>query len=129
MSKKPAAATKMPWFRLYHSALDNNRLRLLAFEDRWHYIALLCCKRRGMLDADQPGDLTRRMVASALGIQVRELEEVARRLMEVGLIDDVTLQPLGWDEHQFKSDWDSTTAARQARYRARHASESADDPF
>ena len=35
---------KMPWFRLYHRMIDDEKLRLLAFEDRWHFVAPTTCK-------------------------------------------------------------------------------------
>ena len=104
-----------PWFRLYSEAVDDEKLRLLAFEDRWHYIALLCCKNNGILDDVSP--LMRRKVAVKLGLDLRELDEVARRLSEVGLIDQETFQPIAWDRRQFKSDKDETAAARQKRFR------------
>lgn len=79
------------WFRMYAEAVDDEKLRLLAFEDRWHFVALLCCKAQGLLDGTDV--LTRRKVAVKLGLDSRELEEVARRLAEVGLIDAETLEP------------------------------------
>jgi len=94
----------LPWFRMYSTSMDDKRLRLLAFEDRWHYVALLCCKCSGLLDDETNPDLFRRKIAVSLGIQVRELEEVARRLAEVELIDKNTLQPVDWDELQYQSD-------------------------
>jgi len=102
------------WFRLYGEAVDDEKLRLLAFEDRWHFIAILCCKAQGILD--QVDDLMRRKVAVKLGLAARELDEVARRLEEVGLIDAATLQPKAWDKRQFKSD-DSTERVRAHRER------------
>lgn len=39
-----------PWLRLYTEAVDDEKLRLLAFEDRWHFIAILCCKGKGIID-------------------------------------------------------------------------------
>lgn len=82
---------QIKWLRLYAEAVDDEKLRLLAFEDRWHFVALLCCKAQGLLD---PGDpLMRRKVAVKLGLAIRELEEAARRLEEVGLVDAETLQP------------------------------------
>jgi len=48
-----------------------------------------------------------------LGVQVRELEEIGRRLQEVGLIDE-SLSPVAWDELQFKSD---NSAERVKKYR------------
>jgi hypothetical protein len=109
---------KITWFRLYAEAVDDEKLRLLAFEDRWHYIAILCCKGQGILDEGNTSLLWRK-VAVKLGVQVRELEEIARRLAEVDLIDQDTLQPLGWDKRQFISDRDPTAAERQRRKRER----------
>jgi hypothetical protein len=55
-----------------------------------------------------------RMIAIKLGIQVLDLEEVKRRLMDVGLIDDL-FQPVGWSKHQYLSD---TSAERVRKHRA-----------
>ena len=107
----------LPWFRTYTRLIDDEKLKLLAFEDRWHFMAILCCKGQGILD--NPGELMRRKVSVKLGLAVRELDEVARRLSEVGLIDADTLQPLAWDKLQFVSDSDPTRNERQARYRER----------
>lgn len=92
----------LPWFRLYSRMVDDDKLRLLAFEDRWHFVALLCLKAEGLLD-EASGDLRTRRIAVKLGVQVRELDEIGRRLSEVGLVDDA-LNPLAWDDLQFKSD-------------------------
>lgn len=100
------------WFRMYAEAVDDEKLRLLAFEDRWHFVALLCCKAQGLLDGTDV--LTRRKVAVKLGLDSRELEEIARRLAEVGLIDASSLQPMAWDRRQFKSD-DSKERVRAYR--------------
>lgn len=91
-----------PWFRFYNEAIDDEKLRLLAYEDRWHFVALLCCKNLGILDENN--DLMRRKVAVKLGLTVREAEEVIRRLAEVQLVDQGTWQPLAWEKRQFKSD-------------------------
>jgi hypothetical protein len=108
------ASVKLPWFRMYTEAVDDEKLSLLAFEDRWHFIALLCCKGQGILDAG--GTLLMRKVAVKLGITVATLEEVARRLGEVELIDPATLQPTAWDDRQFRSD-SSTDRVRAYRER------------
>jgi hypothetical protein len=106
-----------PWFRLYSEAVDDEKLRLLAFEDRWHFIALLCCKNNGILDtSDTDAGLMRRKVAVKLGLDLRELGEVARRLAAVGLINEESLQPIKWNDRQFKSD---TSAERTRAYRDR----------
>ena len=107
-----------PWFRTYTEMIDDEKLRLLAFEDRWHFMALLCCKGAELLDAGDPPELMRRKVALKLGLSTRELEEVARRLSEVGLIHFETFQPLAWDARQFKSD-SSTGRVRKHRNKAK----------
>ncbi len=101
----------LPWLRLYTDTIDNEKLRLLAFEDRWHYIAFLCLKQQGILDSKDK--LKERMIAIKLGVQIRELEEIKRRLLEVDLLDS-NYQPIGWGKHQFISD-SSTNRVRKYR--------------
>jgi len=105
---------KLPWFRLYTETVDDEKLRLLAFEDRWHFIALLCCKGSGLLDSNDP--LLRRKLSVKMGLATRELDEVVRRLSEVGLIDFDTLQPISWNSRQMMSD---SSTARVKAYRER----------
>ena len=105
---------ELPWFRLYTDAVDNVKLRMLAFEDRWHYVAICCLKRSGLLDKHDQQNYTR-MIAIKLGLQLSDLDEVKRRLMEVDLIDE-SFSPIGWSDRQFESD-SSTERVRQ--YRAR----------
>ncbi len=99
------------WFRMYAEAVDDEKLRLLAFEDRWHFVALLCLKAMGTLDNDAP-HLERR-IALKLGIQLPQLDEVKRRLLDVSLIDE-NWQPLKWSARQFESD---ISTARVQRHR------------
>jgi hypothetical protein len=103
----------MQWFRYYSDAVDNYKLRLISYEDRWHYTAILCCKSQGLLDGKRP-DFVKRAVSMKLGLRVTELDEVARRLSEVGLIEEKNLQPIGWNERQFVSD-NSTPRSRKSR--------------
>jgi hypothetical protein len=105
----------MKWFRLYAEAVDDEKLRLLAFEDRWHFVALLCLKASGVLD-ENSGEMLRRKVAIKLGLSLAELDSVAKRLADIKLIDRKTLQPLAWDERQFASD---TSRERTRAYRER----------
>ncbi|HEU4342167.1 MAG TPA: hypothetical protein VFU31_11400 [Candidatus Binatia bacterium] len=106
----------LPWFRLYLRMIDDEKIRLLAFEDRWHFVALCCLKGDGLID-EPDSELKRRKIAVKLGVQVRELEEIARRIREVGLIDE-NLCPVAWDELQFKSD---SSTERVRAYRAKHS--------
>lgn len=102
----------LQWFRLYHRIVDDEKLRLLAFEDRWHFVALCCLKADGLLDT--PNDnLRSRKIAVKLGVQLRELDEIGRRLQEVDLVDE-NLSPVAWDELQYKSD---SSQERVKRYR------------
>ena len=112
----------MQWFRLYAGIVDDEKLRLLAFEDRWHYVALLALKCDGILDKGLDRAMLNWQVAVKLGVQLRELEAVANRLEEVGLIDAETFQPLAWDRRQFKSDR-STVRVREFRERKKRAAE------
>lgn len=100
--------------------VDDAKLKLLAFEDRWHYVAILCCKTQGLLDSTKP-ELLDRSVAAKLGVGLREAAEIQRRLVEVDLID-AQWQPLGWDRRQFRSD---NVTERVRRHRA---SKSGDAP-
>ncbi len=103
----------LPWFRMYTEAVDDAKLGLLAFEDRWHFFALLCCKGQGLIDGSP---LMRRKLSVKLGLDIRTLEEVARRLAEVGLINADTMEPIAWEKRQMQSD---SSAARVAAYRER----------
>lgn len=111
----------LPWFRLYHRTIDDDKLRLLAFEDRWHFIALCCLKAAGLLDEPE-SDIRTRRIAVKMGVQVRELDEIGRRLREVGLVDDA-LCPVSWDELQQRSD---SSAERVKKHRENKRKESAE---
>lgn len=108
-----------PWIRLWCKEVDDPRMRLLAFEDRYHYIALKCLKGQGHLEFGGDQALFVRKVAVRIGVQVRELDEIARRLSEVGLIDRETFQPLSWDQEQAPYAADPTAAERKRRQRSR----------
>lgn len=110
---------KMPWLRLYTEIIDDEKLGLLAFEDRWHYVALLCLKGKGVLDEEADPELLMRKVAYKLGLTCSETEKVAARLAKMGLIDADTFQPLSWDNRQYESDFENTNAERQKRFRER----------
>src|SRR5690606_26992382 len=87
---------------------------LLSFEDRWHFIAVLCLKSKGILDDGAP-HLERR-VAVKLGLQIEDAGEAKRRLMDVGLIDE-KWQPLAWGKRQYVSD--HSGAERMKRHRSK----------
>ncbi|UTA55181.1 hypothetical protein L3D22_04930 [Lysobacter soli] len=116
-----ASRQPLPWLRLYCEIVDDPKLRLLAFEDRWHFVALLALKRGGILDGPVDDELRRRMVAVKLGLQGRELEAVAKRLAEVGLIDAESFQPLAWERRQAPSDSSRDRTKNWRQRRARHS--------
>jgi len=99
-----------PWFRFYSEAVDDEKLKLLAFEDRWHFVALCCLKCSGVLDA---GKHLERKIAVKLGLSLSELDMVKKRLLDVDLIDK-NFQPLAWDKRQYRSD-KSTERVRKYR--------------
>lgn len=92
---------KFKWFRTYADIVDNAKLRLLAFEDRWHFVALCALKCDGLLE-DETDPLLQRKIALKLGVQLRELDEIKRRLMEVGLIEE-NFHPAKWEMRQHRS--------------------------
>lgn len=94
-------AQSNPWFRLYNEIIDDKKIRLLAFEDRWHFVALLCMKNSG--DLDRKKSLLDQIVSVGLGVHGADLVSIKKRLTEVGLIDS-NWQPLAWNVRQFKSD-------------------------
>jgi hypothetical protein len=109
-----------PWFRLYSEIIDDEKLLLLAFQDRWHFVALLALKNRGVLDENE-GEMLHRKLCVKLGLHKAELEELGKRLSDVGLIDRATFQPLAWDDRQFRSDG-STERVRKYRERMKRFS-------
>lgn len=111
--------SRLPWFRLYSRIVDDKKIKLLAFEDRWHFVALCCLKCAGDLD-EQDDDLLARTVAVGLGVQLAELDEIKRRLASVKLIDE-RFNPVAWDDLQFQSDG---SAKRMREYRKRKKEQS-----
>ena len=108
----------MSWWRAYAEMVDDEKLRLLAFEDRWHFVAICCLKCSGLLD-EPYSELKIRKVSVKLGLRLPELDEVKRRLMEVGLVDD-ELNPIAWKNRQFVSDLkDPSASERMRRFRQR----------
>lgn len=101
----------MQWFRVHNDIINNPKLRMLAFEDRWHYVALLALKSSGLLDKED--HLFRKKIAISLGVDTITLEEIERRLQDVGLIGE-NFQPSGWDARQYVSD-SSTERVRKHR--------------
>jgi len=110
----------LPWFRMWAEAVDDEKLRLLAFEDRWHFVALLCLKAQGVLDERNPA-LRRQKICIKLGLDSLELETVMKRLVTVGLVTSKG-QPVNWGKRQFQSD-SSTNRVRAFRERSRNVSE------
>lgn len=125
MSQRPLSAVtinpNLPWFRFYKDAVDDAKLRLLNAEDRWYFVAILCCKAQGLLDKDADLARVRRAIAIKLGVDGAALDEIERRLVAEGLVQERTLQPLAWDKRQYRSDADPTNAQRQSRHRAKRS--------
>lgn len=110
------------WFRVHNDILDNPKLILIAESDRWRYLGLLSLKSQGVLDQFD-GDKLDRVVAAKLRLTPAEWAETKRRLQEENLIDDI-IQPVGWEDRQFKSD---SAAERMRRYRERKKAEKEGD--
>ena len=105
----------LTWFRLHADTIDDPKLKILAVEDRWYFIGILCCKAQGIQDKYKP-NLVRRMIAAKLGLDEAEFDQVIERLAEMNLIDRKTYGPIAWDKRQYRSD---KSAERVRRYRKR----------
>lgn len=104
----------MKWFKLYPEIANHPRLRILSFEDRWHYVSLMCAKADGTLD--QPNEKLRdQMLSVHLGLTPVEMAAVKERLMDVELIAE-DWDIINWEDKQSS---DATGAARKRRQRAR----------
>ncbi len=105
-----------PWFRLYSEMVDDAKMRMLSADDRWYFVALLCCKNEGLLDAGDANAILRKKLQIKLGLAPMDLEHCLVRLEEVGLIHSETAQPIAWENRQFLSD---SSTARVKAYRQR----------
>lgn len=103
----------MKWFKLYTELAQHPRLRILAFEDRWHYVSLMCAKADGTLDQD--ATLRDKMLSVHLGLSAVEMDAVKDRLLDVDLITS-DWDIINWDDKQSS---DATGAARKRRQRAK----------
>ena len=103
----------MKWFKLYTELAQHPRLRILAFEDRWHYVSLMCAKADGTLDQDST--LRDKMLSVHLGLSAVEMDAVKDRLMDVDLITS-DWGIINWEDKQSS---DATGAARKRRQRAK----------
>lgn len=113
----------LPWFRMWAEAVDDEKLRLLAFDDRWHFVALLCLKAQGILD-ERNADLRWQKIGVKLGLDSVSLEQVMKRLETVGLVScnaEKNFQPVAWNKRQFVSD-SSTSRVKAFRKRQRNVS-------
>ena len=121
-SEQEAKATKeqngavmsdgLPWFRVYTNIVDNHKMRLLAFEDRWHFIAIMACKQSGIFE-NADAEFVNRSLAVKLGLQLPALDELKKRLKDVNLVDK-NWNVIKWEERQYKSD---SSKERQRKYR------------
>lgn len=102
----------LPWFRVYTNIVDNHKMRLLAFEDRWHFIAIMACKQSGIFE-NADAEFVNRSLAVKLGLQLPALDELKKRLKDVNLVDK-NWDVIKWEERQYKSD---SSKERQRKYR------------
>jgi hypothetical protein len=102
----------MKWLKLYAEMIDDAKIRLLSFEDRWHYVALLCCKAEGI--QDEVDGLWEELLRVKLGLAQAEFDTLKKRLLKVSLIDE-SWNPKGWEKRQAAKD--PLAAERQRKYR------------
>lgn len=107
---------------MYAEAVDDEKLRMLAFEDRWHFVALLCLKAGGSLDKDRETLMKR--LSLKLGLAEKDLHELKNRLFTAKLILK-NWQPIAWNKRQFVSD---NSTVRVRRHRAKQAGNVTETP-
>src|SRR5690349_19528381 len=103
------------WFRMYTDFLSDPKIVSLAFEDQRHFIAILALKSDGTLDQKCALKVLEKIIAQRIWVDYAILDEVKKRLMQAGLIDEYW-QPLAWSKRQFASD---SSAERTRAYRER----------
>lgn len=77
---------KRQWMRARSRMVDDPRMLSISKADRWHFIALMCCKWQGTLDRGHSQDLVVRLLSAKLGIKVEEVHDLGGRLAAVGLL-------------------------------------------
>lgn len=102
----------MKWFKVHNEIIHDPKIRALAFEDRWHFVAIMCLTNDGTLD--EPAELRDELVSVALGLHGVDLEKCKARLLRLRLIGP-DWKPCKWDERQESSD--PKAAERMRRYR------------
>lgn len=95
--------------------MDDPKIKLLAFEDRAHFVNVLCMKCKGDLDTEyRSNELRERAIAMQLQLSEPAAAEAKRRLLEVGLIDE-KWHPITWAKNQKPSDHSAAERQRKSR--------------
>lgn len=102
----------MAWFKVHAEIIHDPKIRALAFEDRWHFVALMALTCDGTLD--EPEEFRDELVSVALGLHGVDLDKTKARLMRLRLIRP-DWKPVRWEERQASSD--PTAAERMRRHR------------
>lgn len=102
----------MAWFKVHAEIIHDPKIRALAFEDRWHFVALMALTCDGTLD--EPEEFRDELVSVALGLHGIDLDKTKARLMRLRLIRP-DWKPVRWEERQASSD--PTAAERMRRHR------------
>lgn len=102
----------MKWFKVHAEIINDPKIRALAFEDRWHFVAVMALTADGTLD--EPAELRDELVSVALGLHGIDLEKAKARLMRLRLIGE-DWKPTRWEKRQASAD--PTSAERQRRWK------------
>jgi hypothetical protein len=104
-----------PWFRFYHSVLDDPKVQRLPDRLFKAWVNLLCLASRSGGSLPAAGD-----IAFALRVTKAEACKIVTALVGATLIDrdGETFRIHNWDRRQFQSDGNG--AERSRRFRARH---------
>lgn len=102
----------MKWLKLHNDIIHDPKIRALAYEDRWHFVALMVLMNDGTLD--EPESIRDELVEVCLGLHGIDLANLKNRLVRLRLIDD-GWRPVQWESRQAAKD--ATGAERQKKFR------------
>ena len=112
---------QMKWFRLYHEIIDDPKIGMMSFEERWLWIEILC-----LASISRNGGNTDLTVTETEWKLRRNIKEPLQKLLRNGLVTfhkrndgEQTICVPKWDVRQFQSD---TSTERVKKHREKRFS-------
>ena len=110
----------MQWFRLYHNIIDDPKVGMLSYEQRWLWIEILC-----LASISRAGGDTELTVTEAEWKLRRNIKDSLQKLLGNGLVTlkkrfdgEETLFVPKWEKRQYQSD---SSTERVKKFREKQA--------